>query len=155
GLPGVETFGRLPQRSPLLGFRQSGLNDPRNACGDLVLHDKDVGEIAVVALGPDVRARERVDKLGRDPYPVAAPAYAAFEDIADAQFAPDPFHIDALALVGEARIARDDEQPTDAREGGDDVLDHTIGEVFLLRIAAHVLERQYRDRWFVRQRQRC
>jgi hypothetical protein len=32
---------------------------------------------------------------------------------ADAKFAPDPLHIDRLALVSETRVARDDEQPAD------------------------------------------
>ena len=36
---------------------------------------------------------------------------------------------------------------------GDDVLGETVGEVFLLGIAAHVLERQDGDRRFVRERQ--
>ena len=46
------------------------------------------------------------------------------------------------ALVGEARIARDDEQPFDARQSGDDVFDHPVGEILLLRIAAQIGERQ-------------
>ena len=39
------------------------------------------------------------------------------------------------------------------RERGDDLLDHAVGEIFLLRVAAHVLERQHRDRRLVGQRQ--
>jgi hypothetical protein len=38
-----------------------------------------------------------------------------------------------LALVGEGRIAGDDEEPADAGERGDDLLDHAVGEIFLLR----------------------
>jgi hypothetical protein len=60
-----------------------------------------------------------------------------------------------LALEGEGRITRDDEEPLDAREACDDVFDHTIGEIFLLRIAAHVLEGQHSNRRLVRQRKRC
>ena len=40
------------------------------------------------------------------------------------------------------------------RERGDDLLDHAVGEIFLLRVAAHVLERQHRDRRLVGERQR-
>ena len=42
------------------------------------------------------------------------------------------------------------------RQFGDDVLDDAVGEVFLLRIAAHVLERQHGDRRLVGQgKRRC
>jgi len=58
---------------------------------------------------------------------------------------PDLLHIDRLAFVGKARIAGDHEQPADARERSDDLLDHAVGEILLLRVAAHVLERQHRD----------
>jgi hypothetical protein len=35
-------------------------------------------------------------------------------------------HVDRLALIGEARIAGDDEEPADAAERGDDLLDQTV-----------------------------
>jgi len=59
-----------------------------------------------------------------------------FKYIAHAQFAPDLLHVDRLALVGEARIAGDHEQPADAGERSDDLLDDAVGEIFLLRVAA-------------------
>src|SRR5262245_44397690 len=40
------------------------------------------------------------------------------------------------------------------REGGDDLFNHAVGKVFLLWIAAQILERQYRNRWNVRGPQR-
>ena len=73
-------------------------------------------------------------------------AHAAFEHIARAELAPDLPDVDRLALVDEARIAGDDGQRFDARQAGDDVLDHAVDEIVLLRIAAHVLERQRGDR---------
>src|SRR6266404_6011159 len=66
----------------------------------------------------------------------------------------DLLHIDGLPFVGEAGIAGDDEEPADAGEGGDDLLDHAVGEILLLRVAAHIGEGQYRDRRLVRERQR-
>ena len=42
------------------------------------------------------------------------------------------------ALVGEARVARDHEQPAQPREAGDDVFGDPVGEVLLLGVAAHV-----------------
>jgi hypothetical protein len=38
------------------------------------------------------------------------------------------------------------EEPANTRQSGDDLLDHAIGEIFLLRVAAHVLKRQHRNR---------
>ena len=55
-----------------------------------------------------------------------------------------------------ARIARNHEQPADTRQRGDDLLYDAIGEVVLLGVAAHVLERE--DGWLVGKRklgQRC
>src|ERR1700730_11468703 len=96
-----------------------------------------------------MRPGSRFDQLRGDAHPCPGFADRAFEDIAHAQVAPDLLHIDALALVGEARIARDDEEPPDARECRDDLLDHAVGEIFLLGIAAHVGKRQHRDRRLV------
>ena len=36
----------------------------------------------------------------------------------------------------------------------DDLLDHAVGEILLLGVAAHICKRQYRDRRLVRQRKR-
>ena len=36
-------------------------------------------------------------------------------------------------------MSRDDEKRFGPRQSGNDVLDHAVGEIFLLRIAAHVL----------------
>jgi hypothetical protein len=69
----------------------------------------------------------------------------AFEHIAHAQFARHLLHIDRTPFVGEARITRDDKQPADARQRRDDLLDHTVGEIFLFRVATHILKRQHRD----------
>ena len=62
-------------------------------------------------------------------------AHRAFEDITDIQFAANLFHINGLALVHKARIAGEDEEAADARERGDDLLDHAVGEILLLRVA--------------------
>ncbi len=79
-------------------------------------------------------------------------AHAALEHVAHAELAADLLHVDGPALVGEARVAGDHEQPADARQRGDDVLDDAVGEVLLLRVAAHVLERQHGDRRLVGKR---
>src|SRR6516164_6004325 len=101
-----------------------------------------------------MRVGYSIDQLPRNADPLTSPAHRAFEHVSDAEFLTDLLRIDHLAFVGEARVAGDDEQPADARERGDDLLDHAVGEIFLLRIAAQILERQYRDRRLVGQRER-
>ena len=63
-----------------------------------------------------MRAGRRVDQLRADAYTIAGFADRTLEDVAHPQLAADLFHIDRLALVGEARIAGDDEEPMDARQ---------------------------------------
>ncbi|MNI43108.1 hypothetical protein D3C73_974280 [compost metagenome] len=132
-------------------MRRDGTDD---AFGDLVLQLEEVVEQAFEALRPDMRPACRVDQLPGNAQPVPVLAHAAFEHIAHAQFLADALCVHDLALVGEARIARNDEQPADTRQGGDDVLHDAIGEILLLRIAAQVLEGQDGDRGFVRQDER-
>ena len=126
---------------------------PTTLVGDLILQVENVVQRAVEPVGPEMRAGLRFDQLRGDAQAIARLAHAAFQHIAHAEFAPDLPDVDGPALVDEARIARDHEQPFDPRQAGDDVLDHAVGEIFLLRIAAHVLERQHRDRGLVGQRE--
>ncbi len=72
-------------------------------------------------------------------------ADAALDDVSNAEFAGDTDHVHRRALVGERRIPRDHEQPMDLGKRGDDVLGNAVGEILLLRIAGHVLERQHGD----------
>ena len=88
-------------------------------------------------------------QLGGDPDATASLADGTFKDVADAQFATDPLHIWRLALVGKARIPGDDEEPADTGQRRDDLLDDAIREIFLIRITAHILEREHRNRGLV------
>ena len=85
----------------LLGRIQLRLDRRDHPLGDLVLHRENVGEVAVVALGPDVVAGCGFDQLRGDADAVAGFAHAAFEHIAHAKLAANLLHIDGLALVGE------------------------------------------------------
>src|SRR5439155_3575068 len=67
-----------------------------------------------------------VDQLRRDAHPATAFAHRSFEDVAHAEFAPDLFHLNRTALIGEGRVTGDDKQPTDAAERRDDFFDHAV-----------------------------
>jgi len=151
---GVEAAGRLPLCPLDLGKAQPRFDRAGDTRCYLVLKLENAVEGAVNAVCPDVSAGRRVDKLGSDAYPVAALADAAFEHVAHAQFAADLLQVDRFALVGEARIAGDHEQPRKARNCGGDILDDAVGEILLLRVAAEILKRQDRQRRFLWQRQR-
>ena len=92
------------------------------------MYRKDVGEVAVITLGPNVVAGRGFDQLSSDTDAVAGFTQAAFEHVAHAQFAPDLANLDRAALVGEAGVTRDDEQRRIARQCGDHVLGDAVGE---------------------------
>jgi hypothetical protein len=92
-----------------------------------------------------VRAGSLIDQLPSDADFPRCLAHRPFKDIAHAQLVPDLLHVHRLALVGKAGIAGDNEEPFEPRQRRSNLLNHSIGEVFLLGIAAHVLERQDRN----------
>src|SRR5262249_17979313 len=129
---GVQMLRPLALDTLDLDPAQAGLDRADYTQGDLVLQRKDIIERAVVAFGPDVPAALGLDQLAGDAHPTCRPAHAAFEHVAHAELAPDLADVGGFPLVGKARIARDDEQPLDARQAGDDVLDHTVDKIILL-----------------------
>ena len=93
-----------------------------------------------------------LNRLRRNPYPLPCFPYRSFEHVSHIEVASDLFHVDHPPFVGKARIAGDDEEPANTTERGDDSLDHAVGEIFLLGVAGHVLERQPHDRRLLGQR---
>jgi hypothetical protein len=100
-----------------------------------------------------VTAGGDVVELHRDTHAVAALAHAALHDIADAEFRRDLFHMDGFIFVHEGRVACDHEEPAQLGQRGDDVLTDAVGEIFLLRVAAHVCEWKHGDCGAIGQRQ--
>ena len=82
---GGEADRRLAQRLPdlcILDPPDERRNDRR---GDLVLDLEDLGSAAIVALGPEMRAARRLDKLGGDANTVAGAPNAALQNIRNAK----------------------------------------------------------------------
>ena len=104
-------------------------------------------EVTVVASAQTWSPRRAVDQLRGDANAVAGLAHAAFEHVADAELAARrrrrstdwPLNVKAVlrAITAERR---------DLRQVRRDVLADPVAEIFLLGIAAHVLERQHADR---------
>src|SRR4051794_12891992 len=79
--------------------------------GYLVLNGEHVLDAPVEALGPKAHAADRVDQFDVDADPIGRPSRTAFEQVSYAQLARDPAGIHRPALVGEAGVPSDDEQP--------------------------------------------
>lgn len=84
-----------------------GIND---ATGDFVLDLENVGEIAIVAFGPEMSAVRSVDKMRCDADSVAGLANAALHSELDAELSANIGHTERFALVDEGRVSRDDEK---------------------------------------------
>src|SRR5579863_9252652 len=77
---------------------QPDLERRNDLLGQFVLHCKDIGKVAIKAVGPNVRAARGIDELAGNPHPVARLANAAFQQVAHAEFAANLLHVDRLAL---------------------------------------------------------
>src|SRR5262245_38766381 len=124
-----------------------------DAAGDFVLHAEDVAKSTIVALGPVVPTSRRIHELRANAKPISGAAHATFQHITHAELARDLLHINRAVLVDKGGIAGNDEQPADAGEAGGQVLGDSIGEVFLIGIAADICEGEHRQRGAVWQRQ--
>src|SRR5262249_22067219 len=122
-----EIVGGSARRSRGFDSLQRRLYGARDARRHLVLKFENGFERAVEAVGPNMRTADCVDQLCADAQPTARPAHRALHDTPHPQFAADLLHIDGLALVRKTGIAGDDEEPADAAERGDDLLDHPVG----------------------------
>src|SRR5262249_58316757 len=112
----AEIVGALAPRALGLGATDARLDDPDDGLRHLVLEIEDVVQYAVIFVGPEMAAGFGLDQLSRDAYALAVLAHATLEHVADAELASDLLDVDDFALVGEARIPRDDEQPVDPRQ---------------------------------------
>src|SRR5258708_37786832 len=110
---GIEACGRFAFGA--FDFRALQLWRDRadNACGDAVLKVENILERTVKPIRPQMHAVRHIDQLPSDAYAITGLAHAAFKHIAHAELTSDLLDADGLALVGEARIARDDEEPAD------------------------------------------
>ena len=153
-IPGIEAARRLVLRAKTFGGIEMRLDRGNDRLGDLVLHGEDVGDVAVVALGPQMAAGGDIVELRGNAHLVAAPAHAAFDDVAHAEIMRDLVDVDRAALVDKRRVARDDEEPPQLGQRGDDVLADAVGEILLGAVAAHVDEGQHGDAGPVAQQQR-
>ena len=119
---------------------------------DVVLQGENTAYRPIVAAGPDLAPAQRVEQSGGDANRISGFLQASFEDVLNSKLLGDLLHDVGLALVGEGRVAGDDEELIGARKIGDDGVGNALGEIVLVRIAAQILERYDGDRRLVGQR---
>src|SRR5262249_52767878 len=107
--------------------------------------------LAIVPIGPQMMPACRFDQLRGNAYPAGSPPHAAFEHITHPKLTAHSADIDCWPLIRERRAPRDHKKRMVARKISDDVLGDAFREIFLLSIAAHIREREHRDRRLLRQ----
>src|SRR5215469_16577577 len=85
-------------------------------------------------------------QLYRDAQTVVSSPHAALENGAHLELFSDNAEVDIFTLEGESGASRDNVQSLNLCQRVDDFLGHSVGKVFVLRVRAHVGERQYHDR---------
>src|SRR6516225_920442 len=114
-----------------------------------------VVEVALKSVGPDMAAVQAVDQLCRQSHTIAGLANAPFQHIASAENSPDFADVPRLSLEHKTRVASYDQQFLNFRQRRQHVFRDAVGEIFLLGIASHVLDRQHRDGRLIRQWRRA
>ena len=137
------------QSLPLAGC-QFDLQCGDHSCGDFILHEKDVGQSAIVAFGPAVTALARIGQPHVDAQPLSRPLHTAPDDVTHAKFRPDLVIGFRAVPVSHDRTARHHAQARELRQIGDQIFRNPIGKVILFGITGEVIERQYGDRMTLR-----
>ena len=91
--------------------------------------DEHIAQFAVVLLGPVMQPVRSFNQLRADAQSLVCAANAAAHHIAHPELAADRTDIGRAILVDEGRVARDHEQPFDARQCRDQVFGHAIGDM--------------------------
>src|SRR5262249_38560382 len=132
------------------GLLNGWLDHPNDVRGYLVLQSKDaIGQLTIKRVGPKMIAGDGINELCCNTYPAARLADRAFEHITHAKLPPDLLNVDRTTLISEARCPGGHEQAGITAQRCNDVFGNAFSKVILVRIAAHIGEREHRDRWLV------
>src|ERR1700722_9093022 len=85
-LPGRQGCGRLLQCTAPLRVRNCRVDRSHDGLCDLILDCKEVGQVSIEPLSPNVTASSCINKLGSNPYAVAAPLHTALDDVLHIKF---------------------------------------------------------------------
>ena len=126
--------------------QQRHLQLRRHVGRDLVLDGEDVVQRSVPRVRPQVIPVLGPDQLGGDAHLVVGLPDRALQHVRHLQALGDLGDLQVLVLERERRCAGRHLQPGDLRQQVQQLLGDAVGEELLLRVGAHVDEREHRDR---------
>ena len=129
--------------------RQFGADLAGYGPSHIILKSEDVAQVALEALSPQMLSLIGVNQLRGDPYPLPRPEYRAFNDRIRAELARNFRNRLPGAFIARGRVARDHPHLGNPAQIGDQFICHSIGEVFLRRVAREIVEGQDCERFDV------
>src|SRR5437762_3532222 len=129
--------------------RQFDLQLVNDVAGNFVLNLKNIFEVAVIPLGPQLVTVACVDELGADAYAMTASTHASLQKCADVEQLTDLSDPEQFPLQRERRSARSDLECGNPCQRVENVLGDSVREVFIVRTGTHVSEGHYADRRLV------
>jgi hypothetical protein len=95
-----------------LGLEQFRFDCGNRCLGNFILQGKNVGQFAIITIGPNMIASRGVNELRCNANAISALADTAFQDVTHAELSSGTLHVYGFALVCERRIAGDHKEPT-------------------------------------------
>ena len=102
GLPGIEVIWTRSFDSVAFVVLERRIHLGRDRGRDFILHLKDILQVAVPFLGPQVMILFGINQLGGDPYPLTALADTALDDITHPELLGDVLEVHTFVFVGKA-----------------------------------------------------
>src|SRR5215475_3815291 len=132
----------------LLAAAELRLQRLRNRFSNLTLYAQDVGEFAIVGVGPQMRIAGCLDEVHADADCVASFLNATLKNVCHTKLLRDLREIARFALIPLRRSARNYFQVRDLCQAREDFLLNTIRKIGVIWVAAEVLERKHGNAFF-------
>jgi hypothetical protein len=113
---------------------------------DVSLDREDIGQLAIVGLGPQVLIGANVDELDNDAHAITSFAHAPVEDGIGTECRADLLQTLLPILEAHHRRAGNHLERSNLRQMRDDVVGDPVGEIVVLGIRAEIGEGQHCDR---------
>src|SRR5207247_11007042 len=139
-----KVFGPPVLLGDFLASRDFGVKLVYDFLRDLSLDCKNIGQIAIVFLRPNVRVAARVNQLGIQMDPACIPTYASFQHVRNPKRITDLARIASATVWHHARAA-DHLKISNLRQLGQNVVLHTIGKKRVVFVFTQVLKWQHGD----------
>jgi hypothetical protein len=106
----------------------------RDALRNFTLDRKNIGQLAIVGVGPKMRVIQRIDQLHIDAHLIGRLLHAALQDIRDPQLFGDFAQIIRRALIFLGGRSRDDLEIANLGQARQNFVLHAFAEISVLRI---------------------